>query len=147
MSYLVLVALLWGGTNPLIKKGSVGLDTVKASTPWGQFAKEVAFLVTNLKVRNRRVFFIILIHLFRNLERRLNLELLIVVFFLQYIIPFLVNQCGSVLYFLTLQNTDLSLAVPVSNSLTFVFTAIAGRILGEEKAHISKHSKLLSYCE
>lgn len=54
--------------------------------------------------------------------------------------PFLLNQCGSVLYFLTLQSTDLSLAVPVSNSLTFVFTAITGWFLGEEKVHKSKYS-------
>lgn len=39
---------------------------------------------------------------------------------------------GSVLYFLTLQNVDLSLSVPVANSLTFVFTAIVGCILGEK---------------
>ncbi|XP_046739516.1 transmembrane protein 234 homolog [Diprion similis] len=99
--YLVLVALLWGATNPLIKKGSEGLQYVKASSPWGQFAKEVVFLVTTLK----------------------------------YIIPFIINQCGSVLYFFALQSTDLSLAVPVSNSLTFVFTAITGWFLGEEKSH------------
>ncbi|KYM92472.1 Intraflagellar transport protein 20 like protein [Atta colombica] len=54
---------------------------------------------------------------------------------MEYIVPFLLNQCGSVLYFLTLQNSDLSLAVPVSNSLTFVFTAITGWFLGEEKVH------------
>ncbi|XP_020711495.1 transmembrane protein 234 homolog [Athalia rosae] len=100
--YLVIVALLWGATNPLIKKGSQGLDSVKAATPWGQFAKEIIFLVTNLK----------------------------------YIIPFLFNQCGSVLYFLALQNADLSLAVPVANSLTFVFTGVTGWILGEEKSHM-----------
>lgn len=42
------------------------------------------------------------------------------------------NQSGSVLYFFTLQNVDLSLAVPVTNSLTFVFTALVGWILGEK---------------
>lgn len=57
---------------------------------------------------------------------------------LQYMLPFLFNQCGSVLYFLTLQDTDISLAVPVSNSLTFIFTAITGWFLGEEKTHKSK---------
>ncbi|KOC69795.1 Transmembrane protein 234 like protein, partial [Habropoda laboriosa] len=52
-----------------------------------------------------------------------------------YIIPFIINQSGSVLYFLILSNTDISLAVPVTNSLTFVITAITGWILGEEKIH------------
>lgn len=59
-------------------------------------------------------------------------------FFFQYIVPFLVNQCGSLLYVFALGTTDLSLAVPVTNSLTFVFTAITGWLKGEEKAHRSK---------
>ncbi|KAI4471691.1 hypothetical protein MML48_1g14990 [Holotrichia oblita] len=43
------------------------------------------------------------------------------------------NQLGSVLYFFALQNVDISIAVPVTNSLTFIFTAITGIILGERK--------------
>lgn len=42
------------------------------------------------------------------------------------------NQLGSVIYFLTLQSVNLSLAVPVANSLTFVFTALSGWILKEQ---------------
>ncbi|XP_003707200.2 transmembrane protein 234 homolog isoform X1 [Megachile rotundata] len=99
--YLSFVALLWGVTNPFIKKGAKGLENVKASSKFGQFFKELAFLVTQLK----------------------------------YIIPFIINQLGSVLYFLTLGNADISLAVPVTNSLTFVITAITGWFLGEEKIH------------
>ncbi|CAK9832711.1 Transmembrane protein 234 homolog [Anthophora retusa] len=99
--YLTIVALLWGATNPFIKKGAVGLENVKSSSRFGQFFKELAFLLTNL----------------------------------QYVIPFVINQCGSVLYFVTLSNADLSLAVPVTNSLTFVVTALTGLSLGEEKAH------------
>ena len=98
---LVLVALLWGGTNPFIKKGAKGLENVKSSSKFGQFFKELAFLLTSL----------------------------------QYVIPFIINQSGSVLYFLTLSSTDISLAVPVTNSLTFVVTALTGWILGEEKIH------------
>lgn len=48
------------------------------------------------------------------------------------------NQMGSVLYFLTLQRADLSLSVPVANSLTFVFTALSGYILGEQPPKKSK---------
>lgn len=99
--YLCLVAILWGVTNPFMKKGAQGLEDIKARSFYEKFIKEIVFLVTNLK----------------------------------YIVPFLFNQCGSVLYFLTLHSIDLSLAVPVSNSLTFVFTAITGWFLGEEKVH------------
>ncbi|XP_066144378.1 transmembrane protein 234 homolog [Euwallacea fornicatus] len=51
---------------------------------------------------------------------------------LGYIAPLIVNQLGSVLYFLTLQNVDLTLSVPLANSLTFIFTAVAGSYLEEK---------------
>ncbi|XP_035729531.1 transmembrane protein 234 homolog [Vespa mandarinia] len=98
--YLVLVAFLWGITNPLIKKGASGLENVEAKTSYGQFFKELYFLFTNAK----------------------------------YMTPFLFNQIGSLLYYLALQGADISLAVPVSNSLTFVITAVTGWILGEKRA-------------
>lgn len=49
----------------------------------------------------------------------------------QYIIPMGLNQFGSIVYVIALQNIDLTISVPVANSLTFVFTAISGWILGE----------------
>lgn len=53
-------------------------------------------------------------------------------------IPFLINQGGSVLYIFLLQKVDLSLTVVVVNSLTFVITALTGTLLGEEKVNKSK---------
>ncbi|ELU14585.1 hypothetical protein CAPTEDRAFT_134113, partial [Capitella teleta] len=50
----------------------------------------------------------------------------------KYLLPFLLNQSGSVLYYMTLASADLSLAVPVTNSLTFVFTGLGGKLCGEE---------------
>ncbi|XP_076340293.1 transmembrane protein 234 isoform X4 [Tachypleus tridentatus] len=50
----------------------------------------------------------------------------------RYVIPFLVNQSGSVLYAATLGVTDLSVAVPLTNALTFIFITVYGRFLGEE---------------
>ncbi|CAF4941573.1 unnamed protein product, partial [Rotaria sp. Silwood1] len=40
----------------------------------------------------------------------------------QYWIPFLLNQCGSVLYYYSLSKTDFSTAVPVTNALTLLIT-------------------------
>lgn len=51
---------------------------------------------------------------------------------LKYLIPFLLNQSGSLVYYYTLSTTDLSLAVPVANSLTFLNTLLTGKLLGEE---------------
>nr|XP_036866341.1 transmembrane protein 234 isoform X3 [Manis javanica] len=50
----------------------------------------------------------------------------------EYLMPFFLNQCGSLLYYLTLTSTDLTLAVPISNSLAIVFTLIVGKVLGED---------------
>ncbi|NWI56736.1 TM234 protein, partial [Calyptomena viridis] len=47
-------------------------------------------------------------------------------------VPFLLNQGGSLLFYLTLASTDLSLAVPLCNSLALVVTLVTGRILGED---------------
>ncbi|KFW88168.1 Transmembrane protein 234 [Phalacrocorax carbo] len=47
-------------------------------------------------------------------------------------VPFLLNQGGSLLFYLTLGSTDLSLAVPLCNSLALIVTLVTGRILGED---------------
>ncbi|KAG8224012.1 hypothetical protein J437_LFUL001089 [Ladona fulva] len=99
-AYLFGVGVLWGGTNPFLKKSTAGVDKIKYDSKIKTFFSEVKYFFCNWK----------------------------------YLIPFVLNQCGSVLYFFTLQNTELSLAVPVANSLTFVFTWIVGMALGEKPA-------------
>ena len=47
---LVIVAGLWGATNPFIKRGSKGIEKVKSSSAVGQFFAELWFLATNWKV-------------------------------------------------------------------------------------------------
>uniref|UniRef100_A0A287AXK5 Transmembrane protein 234 n=1 Tax=Sus scrofa TaxID=9823 RepID=A0A287AXK5_PIG len=94
---LVLVAALWGGTQPLLKRASSRLQVHERT--W------VQQLLQEMKT------------LFLNTE---------------YLMPFFLNQCGSLLYYLTLASTDLTLAVPISNSLAIVFTLIVGKALGED---------------
>lgn len=50
----------------------------------------------------------------------------------KFAVPFIVNQAGSVLYLLTLGEAQISLVVPITNSLTFIFTGISGKLLGEK---------------
>lgn len=52
---------------------------------------------------------------------------------LQYVLPWLVNQAGSLSYLAAVQRAPLSVAVPVANSLAFVFTAITGASVGAEE--------------
>ena len=96
--WLTAVALLWGGTNPLMKKGSAGIEKINRSNKLLQLVSEVKFLAMRW----------------------------------QYSLPFLLNQSGSLLYYITLSQADISLAVPITNSLTFLMTSIVSRLLGEK---------------
>ncbi|XP_062413253.1 transmembrane protein 234 [Pungitius pungitius] len=95
---LLLVSVLWGCTNPFLKRGAEGIEHVRHNNRVCQLLAEGKFLLLNLK----------------------------------YLIPFLLNQSGSLVYYYTLSTTELSLAVPVANSLTFLCTLFTGKLLGEE---------------
>ena len=94
---LVAVALLWGSTNPLMKKGSAGVEKISYQNRLVQLVMEIKFLALRW----------------------------------QYLLPFLINQSGSVLYYFTLSQADISLAVPITNSLTFLVTSLVSRFMGE----------------
>lgn len=94
----VIVGFLWGATNPLIKRGSTGIQNIQTDSKLKNFYFELKFLVTRW----------------------------------QYILPFLLNQFGSLLYVYLLQNSELSLAVPIANSCTFIFTALMAMYLNEQ---------------
>ena len=46
-------------------------------------------------------------------------------------LPYVVNQSGSLLFNLTLRQTELSLAVPVANALALVFSVLTTILIGE----------------
>uniref|UniRef100_H3DIR9 Transmembrane protein 234 n=1 Tax=Tetraodon nigroviridis TaxID=99883 RepID=H3DIR9_TETNG len=95
---LLLVSVLWGCSNPLLKRGTQGLETVAETSRVSQLFAEIKFLFLNFR----------------------------------YLIPFLLNQCGSLVYYYTLSSTELSFAVPVANALSFLCTLLTGKLLGEE---------------
>uniref|UniRef100_A0A8C8RKV0 Transmembrane protein 234 n=1 Tax=Pelusios castaneus TaxID=367368 RepID=A0A8C8RKV0_9SAUR len=108
VSALLLVAALWGGTNPFLKTGTEGLEKVKQ--------------------RNRLLQLLVLeepppTH-FSGCRGLLDGD--------GYMVPFLFNQSGSIVYYFTLASTDLSLAVPLCNSMTLIVTMVTGKILGED---------------
>lgn len=47
---LLLVAVLWGCTNPFLKRGTEGIEHVKKDNKFLQFLAEVKFLFLNIKV-------------------------------------------------------------------------------------------------
>jgi drug/metabolite transporter (DMT)-like permease len=91
---VLCVCLLWGCTNPLLRKtsseGPAARDVGWARWAWARKA---------------------------------------------FLCVFALNQLGSALYAYLLGSLELSLAVPLCNSLTFVVTAVAGYALGENVQH------------
>ncbi len=96
-SAFILVGLLWGATNPFLKKYSAGMDNVIHSNRIVKFILEMKYLATNWR----------------------------------YMTAFLINQSGAVVYYLTVGRADITLAVPMTNSLAFLFTALSGPLVGE----------------
>ncbi|XP_063542623.1 transmembrane protein 234 homolog [Cydia strobilella] len=94
---LVLTGLLWGCTNPFIKRGTKGLRDVRESTWPAQAWAEVCFLLGNWR----------------------------------YVLPWLVNQLGSLAYLFAVRRAPLSLAVPAANGLAFAATAATGAAAGD----------------
>lgn len=98
---LVLVGAFWGCTNPLLRKGSSFVDQDK-----NQSRDESSF-VASIKAS-----------LTKFLQWRVWL-------------PYACNQCGSLLYYYLLAKSDLSVAVPVCNALSLVFSCVTSYVLGE----------------
>ncbi|KAI9093448.1 hypothetical protein DFS34DRAFT_263587 [Phlyctochytrium arcticum] len=101
---LLTTSLCWGITNPLIKRGSAGLDTISH------------------RLRNDIW-----------IKRRIG-ELGYLLKRWQFVVPLAVNLSGSALYYITLGNpeTDLSVAVPIASAFTLAVTILAGAALGEK---------------
>ena len=49
--WLCFVSMLWGSTNPLIRKGSTGIEDIHRPSRIRQFFAELFFLASNWKVR------------------------------------------------------------------------------------------------
>jgi len=104
---LVLVGALWGCTNPLLRKGS--METASESPRdekrylGGQDSTAVRKIASSIaKFRNVRVW-----------------------------LPYALNQCGSVLFYFALSQSNLSLAVPPCNALALIFSVATSHLLGE----------------
>mmetsp|Transcript_25561 Transcript_25561/g.70580 ORF Transcript_25561/g.70580 Transcript_25561/m.70580 type:complete len:173 (+) Transcript_25561:231-749(+) len=48
-------------------------------------------------------------------------------------LPYVVNQLGSALFYVTLGNSELSLAVPICNGLALVFSILTSFVIGGER--------------
>lgn len=108
---LIIVGMFWGCTNPLIRKGSLDSTTTSSSS--------VSHNRNDKSNTNKT----------KNVSSILN-ELL-KFRFVRVILPYIINQLGSLFFYFTLSNTNLSVAVPVCNALALVFSIVTCWMIGE----------------
>nr|AUW34378.1 transmembrane protein 234 [Lilium longiflorum] len=95
---MVVVGLIWGTTNSLMRRGAVLWDHRVRSSP----------------------------------TQSLILKWLNLLLTWQYSMPFLINLSASASFFYILGSAPISVAVPVTNAVTFAATAVSAFLLGEE---------------
>lgn len=113
----ILVGVLWGCTNPLLRKGSTETNTKATNSP--DLQQQHGTEDNNNKKKNNKT-------LWSQIAKALSKFRYMGVW-----LPYLLNQLGSILYYKVLAETDLTLAVPICNSLTLLFSIITSIILGE----------------
>jgi multidrug transporter EmrE-like cation transporter len=102
---LVLVGAFWGCTNPLLRKGSTEVAVTDAEQ------EKESSLIKSLTKQLAK---------FRHVSVWL---------------PYALNQTGSILFYFTLSQTDLSLAVPACNALSLVFSIVTSWWIIGERIH------------
>lgn len=117
MAYFILVGALWGCTNPLLKRAA---DQEERDRHGLLRASARSLTTTKGNTWTMKTSFV-----------RGCAELRTLLSNWQFVLPFLLNQLGSVFYLICLGEADLSLALPITQGLTFLFTALTARILGE----------------
>lgn len=106
---MMLAAAFWGCTNPFIKRGGGDLED-RSSSSDGWWVSRAMSQISYLFCR------------------------------WQFFLPLCLNQFGSVfnIYALGPGGGELSVAIPVVTSMTFVFTAITSWILGEDNRQTTR---------
>lgn len=107
--YMILVAALWGCTNPFLAKGVTGHSNE-----------------TIMNQNKTRTFVVLRQWIPQCMHSLLNFGNLSV------LIPYATNQCGSILYYYTLASCNLSLVVPCCNALSLAFALGTSYLLGEK---------------
>ncbi|KAH7445920.1 hypothetical protein KP509_01G028700 [Ceratopteris richardii] len=109
---VVSIGIIWGVTNAFIKRGA-DISERQKKMRMGKEVKEI----------NRSLLAYLHFHL---------QEWIFMLTVWQYSLPFLLNLSASALFFITLSDSPITLAVPVTNAITFAATAATGMALGEK---------------
>ena len=109
---ILLVGMLWGCTNPFIRKGSLSSKDPRVITDNSFRHKDSTFgSITNFVIQQLLKF------------RSIHVW-----------IPYLLNQVGSLVFYYTLSNSNLSLAVPCCNALALLFSVGTSYMIGEQQS-------------
>lgn len=108
---LVLVGAFWGCTNPLLRRGSVEVAAVESARK-SHSRTEISAATKSLSAQG----------LLSSLSRFRNVKVWL---------PYALNQLGSVLFYISLSQSEMSLVVPISNGLALLFSIVTSYALGE----------------
>ncbi|PNS18101.1 hypothetical protein CAC42_4060 [Sphaceloma murrayae] len=111
----LLVGMAWGMTTPFMRKAAVQKDEEQREHPGREFLEDPSTGIVKKK-------FWTLVYAVIDLLRRPA-----------YAIPLIINLTGSIWFFLLIGHAEISLMVPITNSLAFMFTVL-GEYLAEGKA-------------
>jgi Putative transmembrane family 234 len=107
----VLVGAFWGCTNPLLRRGSIDVAASESETKTIRPAQS-SNATKSLSSRG----------VLSSLRRFRSVKVWL---------PFAVNQLGSVLFYISLSQSEMSLVVPISNGLALLFSIVTSYALGE----------------
>jgi drug/metabolite transporter (DMT)-like permease len=105
---LLLVGALWGCSNPLLRKGSVAANECRENVD------------TSSSSNGTQIWLIQQLSKFR---------------YIQVWLPYVLNQAGSLLFYITLSRNDMSMTVPVANALALVFSIVTSTWVLHEPVH------------
>ncbi|KYF43743.1 family UPF0546 protein [Toxoplasma gondii ARI] len=108
---LLAVGILWGVTIPLMRDGGLAADGDKAP----EFDEKDKLSSSGKKLRGGIV--------------GCFLSLLRLLIQWRVLVPYLLNQCGSLCYYYLLGEYDLSITAPLANTLAFFFTFLTEAIM------------------
>ena len=114
----VIVACLWGCTNPFLKKGQDDINKSEATA--NKDKDDLAPVVDCATSSAPSSDSIGKWKIWNMCTAKVG-------------IPFMINQSGSVLFYLLLSTEPLGTTVPIVNCLTFVFTALTSIVVNGEK--------------
>lgn len=114
ISGYLLVGMLWGCTNPIIKHAQSNLEP-SSCVPGERNSQDLKDKPQPSRSQ----------HVFQSVKR-LFLEP-------RVFLPYIVNQMGSLVYYYVLSQEPINRANPICNSLTFVITAVTGYWLFDER--------------